>query len=62
MQILGCGAFGSVRLAKAPNGNYVALKVLKKYELIKSQQVDHVKNEVHIMSSIQHPFTVDFIG
>lgn len=46
MHILGCGAFGVVRIAQNNEGKYFAIKILKKHELIKSQQIDHVKNEV----------------
>ena len=31
---------------------------MKKSELIKSQQVDHISNEYKILSSISHPFVV----
>ncbi len=31
---------------------------MKKSELIKSQQVDHINNEYKILSSINHPFIV----
>jgi len=58
-QILGCVAFGMVRLAKGKDGVYCACKALKKHELIKSQQIEHVKNEVFIMSNINHPFVVN---
>lgn len=35
---------------------------MKKHELIKSQQIEHVKNEVFIMSMINHPFVVAYKG
>lgn len=35
---------------------------MKKIELIKSQQVDHISNEYKILSSISHPFIVNFEG
>ena len=34
---------------------------MKKAEIIKSQQVDHIANEHKILSSISHPFIVPFI-
>lgn len=43
-------------------GQYVALKMLKKAEIIKSQQIDHVHNENIIHSQISHPFIVNFEG
>jgi len=33
---------------------------MKKAELIKAQQVDHISNEYRILSSISHPFIVPF--
>jgi hypothetical protein len=37
------GAFGTVKLAKSTNGKeLVAIKCLKKYDLIRNKQVDHV--------------------
>jgi serine/threonine protein kinase len=39
------GSFGRVRLAKHKGtGKYFALKMLKKAEVVKSKQVDHVLN------------------
>ena len=40
---LGTGSFGRVKLAKnKTNGKYVAIKILKKAEIIKLKQVDHI--------------------
>ena len=44
------------------NGKFVALKLLKKSEIIKAQQIDHVYNENFIHSQIKHPFIVNFEG
>lgn len=55
------GGFGKVKVAKnRKNGKYVALKLLKKGEIIKAQQIDHVHNENFIHSQISHPFIVNF--
>jgi protein kinase A len=63
MQTLGTGSFGRVRLSKQKNCNkYFALKVLKKAEIIRLKQVDHVINENTIMSNISHPFVVNMEG
>lgn len=58
-QTLGTGSFGRVKLSKnKKTGNYVAIKILKKFEIIKLRQVDHILNEVKILSMIDHPFLV----
>ena len=56
---LGTGSFGRVKLAKnKTNGKYVAIKILKKAEIIKLKQVDHILNEIKIRTLIDHPFLV----
>lgn len=61
MQTLGTGSFGRVKLCKnTKTGNYVAIKILKKYEIIKLRQVDHILNEAKILTMIDHPFLVSF--
>lgn len=60
---LSIGGFGKVKVAKnKKNGKFVALKLLKKGEIIKAQQIDHVHNENFIHSQISHPFIVNFEG
>ena len=56
---LGTGSFGRVKLAKyKSSGKYVAIKCLKKAEIIKLKQVDHIMNEIRILTMIDHPFLV----
>ena len=53
------GSFGRVRLIKSKvNSKHYALKALKKAEIIKLKQVDHVVSETSILASITHPFVV----
>ena len=55
----GTGTFGRVRLVKHKgNGKYYALKVLKKHEVIRLKQVEHIMSEKAILSMINHPFIV----
>jgi len=62
-QTLGCGAFGRVKLSKnKQTGNYVALKRLKKGELIRLKQVDHIINENRILANMNHPYIVKMEG
>lgn len=60
---LGNGSFGKVKLAKHKySGDYVAIKILKKSEIIKLKQVDHILNEIKILSYIDHPFLIKSTG
>jgi len=50
-----------VKLARNKITNkWVALKILKKAEIIRLKQVDHVINENTLLSNIDHPFIVIF--
>jgi len=59
-ETLGTGTFGRVRLVtynyKKPM--FYALKMLKKSEIIRLKQVEHIKSERSILSQINHPFIV----
>eukprot|EP00301_Raphidiophrys_heterophryoidea_P026679 c9267_g1_i1.p1 GENE.c9267_g1_i1~~c9267_g1_i1.p1 ORF type:complete len:447 (-),score=86.73 c9267_g1_i1:430-1770(-) len=60
---LGTGSFGRVRLAQdVQTGKYIALKILKKAEIIRMKQVHHIKNEKAILEKINHPFIVNLVG
>eukprot|EP00735_Rhodelphis_limneticus_P014221 TRINITY_DN8220_c0_g1::TRINITY_DN8220_c0_g1_i1::g.10194::m.10194 TRINITY_DN8220_c0_g1::TRINITY_DN8220_c0_g1_i1::g.10194 ORF type:complete len:362 (-),score=46.25,sp/P51817/PRKX_HUMAN/57.70/3e-142,Pkinase/PF00069.20/6.2e-68,Pkinase_Tyr/PF07714.12/7.7e-37,Kinase-like/PF14531.1/7.2e-08,Seadorna_VP7/PF07387.6/0.1 TRINITY_DN8220_c0_g1_i1:853-1938(-) len=66
---LGTGTFGRVRLVKVRPGildsskpQYFAMKILKKAELIRLKQVDHIKSEKAILQMIDHPFVVNLFG
>ena len=60
---LGTGSFGRVKLAKHKStGKFCAGKILKKAEIIKLKQVDHIINENNILSAISHPFIVYMDG
>jgi len=66
---LGTGTFGRVRLVclhsdlddarkKAGCSRFFALKIMKKTEVVRLKQVDHIKNEKAILYEINHPFIV----
>ena len=60
---LGTGSFGRVKIAKnRKTDNYVALKIMKKIEILKSKQADHIANEIKILAMIKHPFVITFGG
>ena len=61
--VLTAGSFGRVKLAKSKvDGSYSALKILKKADIIKLKQVDHVISENTILMDIDHPFLVGLRG
>lgn len=61
-ETLGTGSFGRVRLCKHKNGNdYYAIKCLKKREIIKMKQVQHIIAEKSILMEISHPFIVNML-
>lgn len=56
---LGTGSFGRVLLCKnKKSGEFYAMKRLKKADIIKLRQVDHVISENTILADIDHPFLV----
>jgi protein kinase X len=60
--MLGTGTFGRVVLARhRPSGEFYALKMMTISEVIRLKQVEHVKNEKEILSSVQHPFIVNML-
>ncbi|KAG2206179.1 hypothetical protein INT46_007174 [Mucor plumbeus] len=57
---LGTGTFGRVYLSKfVPSSKYYAMKVLKKSEVVRLKQVEHLLSEKQILSSVRFPFIVD---
>ena len=49
-----------MRLVKGLQDNkYMALKILKKSEVIRLKQVEHIKSEISLLKIIQHPFVVN---
>lgn len=58
--ISGTGTFGRVVLVQhTPSEDYFALKMLTISEVLKLKQVDHVKNEKEVLSTVRHPFIVN---
>ena len=60
---LGTGSFGRVRFANHISSNqHYAVKMLRKSDVIKFHQVEHIKSEKEILTSLsldQHPFIVN---
>jgi serine/threonine protein kinase len=38
------------------------MKSMKKYDIMKSKQTDHIMNEINILGNIDHPFIITFDG
>lgn len=56
---IGTGTFGRVRIARYPGADrYFALKMMRKSEIIRLNQVEHIFSERAILASISHPFIV----
>ena len=61
-ETLGTGTFGRVRLCRHKTLNkHFALKILKKQEILRMKQVDHILAEAAILSEIHHPFIVNML-
>ncbi|CAH0517842.1 unnamed protein product [Peronospora belbahrii] len=60
LKMLGKGSFGKVYMVRerGMDNKIYAMKVLRKSELVKRNQVGHTMMERRIMSSIDHPFIV----
>lgn len=62
---VGTGTFGRVRVVKIKGSSDrtpLALKILKKSEVMRLKQVEHVKAERQILSMIEHPFIVNLLA
>lgn len=66
---LGTGTFGRVMLVRHRNASpssgsqsYFALKVLRKEDILRHKQVEHVNAERYILSRVHHPFVVDLFA
>ena len=61
--MLAVGSFGRVMLAKnKKSGDFFAMKRLKKADIIKLRQVDHVISENTILADIDHPYLVSTLA
>eukprot|EP01122_Echinamoeba_exundans_P013060 TRINITY_DN5635_c0_g1_i1.p1 TRINITY_DN5635_c0_g1~~TRINITY_DN5635_c0_g1_i1.p1 ORF type:complete len:931 (+),score=210.61 TRINITY_DN5635_c0_g1_i1:146-2938(+) len=59
LRIIGTGSFAKVMLVrKKDTGKLYAMKVLKKEEIVRRNQVGHTRTERTILSRMHHPFMV----
>merc|ERR1711907_86714 len=49
-------------MGKWKDGSFYAVKFMKKHDIIKLKQVDHINGERNLMSKIQFPFIVNMLG
>ena len=63
LRTLGTGTFGRVFLVKDKRSQkYLAMKVLKKVEIVRLKQVEHVTSERNILIQLRFPFIVSLYG
>ena len=63
LKTVGLGSYGRVCLCKQKKtGKIYVMKILKKKDIIKQKQVDHVYSEYNILANIKHPFIVQLMG
>ena len=59
ISVIGKGSYGKVILVrKTDSGKLYAMKVLKKAEIIRRNQVEHTMTERRILENVRHPFVV----
>nr|CCA26378.1 RPS6 protein kinase putative [Albugo laibachii Nc14] len=59
IKVIGKGSFGKVLLVrKLDSGFLYAMKVLRKENIIKRNQVEHTRTERHVLGYVRHPFIV----
>jgi protein kinase A len=63
LRTLGTGSFGRVHLVqKKDTSQYLAMKVMKKSEVVRLKQVEHTLNEKKILDIVDFPFLVNMLG
>lgn len=63
LKTVGVGSFGRVKLCKYKKSQQTyVMKILKKFEIIRQKQVDHLYSEYKILSIMNHPFIVELKG
>ncbi|KAJ3409557.1 hypothetical protein CcCBS67573_g00564 [Chytriomyces confervae] len=62
IRTLGTGTFGRVYLVRYKNSDqYYAMKMLKKSEVVRLKQVEHINSEKQILAEINFPFIVNLL-
>jgi serum/glucocorticoid-regulated kinase 2 len=59
LRVIGTGSFAKVMLVRKKDSHKLyAMKVLKKEEILKRNQIGHTKTEREILAGMKHPFMV----
>jgi serine/threonine protein kinase len=59
--IIGEGTFGKVKLARRKkDGKIVCVKIMKKAVIIETRQINHILNEIEILSQLKHTMIVSY--
>ena len=56
---------GRVKIAKSRRANsneIIAIKILKKANILKSNQTQHILNELNIIPELEHPSIIKFLS
>lgn len=62
LTIIGRGAFGEVRVCRERStGKICAMKKLKKSEMVRRGQIDHVKAERNVLTQVHNPYIVKLL-
>ena len=56
-------ALGNVKLAKNKKTNeFISLHILNKSQIVKSNRIQHISNELKILPTLEHPSIISFLG
>eukprot|EP00820_Chromera_velia_P028903 Cvel_11978.t1-p1 / transcript=Cvel_11978.t1 / gene=Cvel_11978 / organism=Chromera_velia_CCMP2878 / gene_product=RAC-beta serine/threonine-protein kinase A, putative / transcript_product=RAC-beta serine/threonine-protein kinase A, putative / location=Cvel_scaffold768:16140-17414(-) / protein_length=425 / sequence_SO=supercontig / SO=protein_coding / is_pseudo=false len=62
LKVIGKGSYGQVMLVRSKyDGNVYAMKMLRKENIVKRNQVEHTKTERSVLEYISHPFIVQLV-
>uniref|UniRef100_A0A671F1A2 non-specific serine/threonine protein kinase n=1 Tax=Rhinolophus ferrumequinum TaxID=59479 RepID=A0A671F1A2_RHIFE len=58
LETLGKGTYGKVKKARESSGRLVAIKSIRKDRIKDEQDLMHIRREIEIMSSLNHPHII----
>lgn len=60
-EVIGNGHFGIVKKVKSENGEYVAVKIIEKKDIMRSGMIDQMRVEIELLNAIDHPKVIKMI-